>query len=83
MKIEIVNKSGNLITDFELESNPFTVGETIIISVSNHDKKFWNVEEARGEYKINKIEHFLRKDYNPSQEKGMMMTTMIQTTKQL
>lgn len=63
MRIEIVNKKGGLITDFELESNPFEIGQTINVNVSNYDKSFWKAEEVNGAFVINNIEHFLRKDY--------------------
>lgn len=63
MTIEILNKKGDLITSFELEANPFKVGETLNINVSNYNKEFWAVSEVNGYYVIDKIEHFLRKDY--------------------
>ena len=63
MIIEIVDKYGDLITDFELEANPFKVGEKINVKVSNYNKKFWTASEVSCEYVIHKIEHFLRKDY--------------------
>lgn len=63
MKIEIVDNEGTLIADFDLEANPFKIGETININVNNYNKEFWNVDEVRGDYRIDKIEHFLRKDH--------------------
>jgi len=64
MNIEIINKDGDLITNFELESNPFKLGEIITISVSNHNKSFWDVEEITASvFKIKKIEHLFRKTY--------------------
>ena len=67
MKIEVVDKEGALITDFELEANPFKVGETIHVNVSNHNKRFWTkVEEIKKSFIIDKIEHFLRMDYTKS-----------------
>lgn len=63
MHIEIVNKEGEIVTDFELETNPFKVGETITVNVSNHDGEYWDIKELNGVYLIDKIEHNLRKDY--------------------
>lgn len=64
MKIEVVDKEGALITNFELEANPFKVGETIHVNVSNHNKRFWTkVEEIKKSFIIDKIEHFVRMDY--------------------
>jgi hypothetical protein len=64
MEIEIIHKDcGLIIADFELESNPFKVGETINIHVTNYNKEIWDVTEVYGEYRIDKIEHFLNKRY--------------------
>ena len=81
MRIEIVNKEGDLITNFELESNPFKVGETISISVSNGDKSFWTVEEVKGDFIIEKIEHFLRKDYKFNEKYYTNFTVSIEVSK--
>lgn len=63
MKIEIVEKDGESITYFDLESNPFKVGEHIFLNINNECKEFWNNEELRGEFKIDKIEHTFHKTY--------------------
>jgi hypothetical protein len=69
MRIEIINKDGDLITDFELETNPFKVGEKININVQNYDKKFWNISEFAEQFVVDDIEHCLRKDYLPKYTK--------------
>lgn len=81
MKIEIVNKEGELVTDFELETNPFKVGETISVSVSNYDKEFWNTKEVKGDYVIDKIEHFLRKDYQRNQKYYTSFCVSVEVTR--
>ena len=78
MRIEIVNKEGELITDFELEANPFKVGETINVRVLNHDKSFWTAEEIIGDFVIEKIEHFVRKDYLNLQKISTIFTVSVQ-----
>lgn len=80
MRIEIVTKEGELVTDFELESNPFKVGETINVQASNYDKSFWRAEEVRGDFMINKIEHFLRKDYTRSQKVRTVFTVSVEVS---
>ena len=49
MRIEIINREGGFITDFELESNPFKVGETLSVNVSNNctDKALYDCEFAK------------------------------------
>ena len=64
MKIEIIDSNRNLITSFELESNPLKVGEVISIDISNNDKWYWTVDEVKSDFKIKKIEHYLRKQYS-------------------
>ena len=81
MKIEIVNKEGDLVTDFELETNPFKVGEAISVSVSNYDKEFWNTKEVKGDYVIDKIEYFLRKDYQRNQKCYTSFCVSVEVTK--
>lgn len=81
MNIEIINKEGELITDYELESNPFKIGQTINISVSNYDKEFWNIKEVKGDFVIDKIEHFLRKDYRINQKCYTSFCVSIEVTK--
>lgn len=68
MIIEIVDTEENLITDFDLESNPFKVGEKLSISITNMDKSYYDVEDMDADFKITKIEHFFRKILG---EKGM------------
>ena len=80
MRIEIVNKEGELVTDFELEANPFKVGETINVQVSNYDKSFWTAEEVRGNFVIEKIEHFVRKDYTRTQKVNTVFTVSVQVS---
>lgn len=80
MKIEILNKQGELITDFELESNPFKIGETINITVSNHDKEYWNVPEIKGNFKIENVEHFIRKDYISMGRKSSLFVTSVEVS---
>jgi hypothetical protein len=78
--IEIVNKEGELVTYLELEANPFKVGETINIQASNYDKSFWTVEEVRGDFIIEKIEHFVRKDYIKTQKINTVFTVSVQVS---
>ena len=68
MRIEVVDSAGESIVNFDLESNPFKVGETLFVRVSNYDKEYWNKEEVRGDYLINKIEHYLRQDYTANKK---------------
>lgn len=68
MKIEIINKEGNELTSFELESNPFKVGEILHINIVNRDPNFWNREEQIKKLKILKIEHFSRQVYSTSKK---------------
>jgi len=63
MKIEIVDKNGSEITSFDLDSNPFKIGEVINIDIKNHDNSFWDKKELYKEYRIEKINHFLRQIY--------------------
>jgi hypothetical protein len=66
MRIEIIDKNGDLVTSYEMESCPFKVGETLHINVVNNDKTKWDIKELRGSFQIEKIEHSLRKFYNPN-----------------
>lgn len=66
MHFEIINKEGNLITSFELESNPFKVGEFYYLTIHNHDPSFWDKAELNKKYKILNIEHFTRQIYSPN-----------------
>lgn len=80
MRIEIVNKEGDLITGFELESNPFKVGETISVSISNHDKRQWDVDELRGDYIVDKIEHYLRKEYTRTGRVSVVFSVSVEVS---
>lgn len=80
MRIEIINKNGDLITDFESESNPFKVGEAINIS---YDKSFWNVDEVKADFKVEKIEHFLRKDYTLAKKCHTVFTVSVEVSELL
>jgi acyl dehydratase len=80
MRIEIVNKEGELVTDFELETNPFKTGETINVQVSNYDTSFWTTGEVRGDFVVEKIEHFLRKDYTRNQTVSTVFTVSVQVS---
>lgn len=78
MRIEIIDKEGNFITDFELESNPFKVGETIDVNVSNHDKSFWTTGDLKGDYIISRIDHFLRKDFFSNRLSNTVFTVSVE-----
>lgn len=78
MNIEIINSNGDLITNFVLESNPFTIGETIHINVSNNDKDFWNIDEIKKSYIIKNIQHFLRKTYSPNRKHSSIFTISVE-----
>ena len=80
MRIEIVNKEGDLITDFELEANPFKVGEMLNVKVSNYNKKFWTASEVSGDYIVNKIEHFLRKDYTLTEKISIVFSVSVEVS---
>lgn len=83
MRIEIINKNGDLITDFESESNPFKIGEAINISVSNYDESFWSVDEVKADFKVEKIEHFLRKDYTLAHKCYTVFTVSVEVSELL
>ena len=80
MRIEIINHENELITDFEIESNPFKVGERINVQVSNYDKEFWTTEEVRGDYIVDEIEHFLRKTYTRTQKVSTVFSVSVKVT---
>ena len=80
MRIEIINKENKLITDFELEANPFKVGEKINVQVSNYDKEFWTTEEVRGDFIIDEIEHFLRKTYSRTQKVSTVFSVSVKVS---
>jgi len=64
-----------------LVTNPFKVGETISINISNYDKEFWNTEEVKGDYVIDKIEHFLRNIYQRNQKCYTSFSVSVEVTK--
>lgn len=80
MRIEIINHENKLITDFEIESNPFKVGERINVQVSNYDNEFWTTEEVRGDYIVDEIEHFLRKTYTRTQKVSTVFSVSVKVT---
>ena len=80
MKIEIVSNKGYLITEFELESNPFKVGEVISLSVSNYDKEFWNKKELKSDYRITRIEHFIKEEYMPNEKYKLHYCASVEVT---
>ena len=63
MKIEIVDAEGDLVTDFNLECNPFKVGEKININITNSDPELWTVKELSGVYEVESIGHFIAQRY--------------------
>ena len=77
MNFEIINTEGNEVTSFELESNPFKVGENLYINVSNNDFMFWNKEEINKKLEIIKIEHFSRQMYLPNQKYHFIFTVSV------
>ena len=67
MRIELVNKKGDLLHHMELNNNPFKVGEVLNLNVKNHNDKFWNnVKSFMAKYEITEIEHFYDEHYGPS-----------------
>ena len=81
MTIEIVNKEGDLITSYDMESNPFKVGETVHISISNNDKEFWSIKESKGSYVVNKIEHYIRKEFDLNRKRTEHFAVSVEVTK--
>ena len=63
MRIEIINSEGDEITNLSLESNPFTLGQIIHLEINNRDKRYWVVEEVRKSFLVDKIESYVRVDY--------------------
>ncbi len=82
MNIEIITREGELITSFELESNPFKVGESIYIDISNNDEIYWgNINEINSkQFKIDEIEHISRQIYSPKQKYAFMFTVSVKVT---
>jgi len=81
MRFEIVDKEGFVITDFNLEANPFKVGEIINISVNNYNKEFWSYEEVKGDYKIDNIEHYFSIDYKVNKNTHTRFCVSVEVTK--
>ena len=79
MTIEIY-KGDDLITSFQSESNPFKIGETINISVSNYDTQYWNAKEVKGIFKIEQIEHFLRTNYSSNKSYNSILITNVKVS---
>lgn len=66
MTFEIVNKKGDLIHNFEMDNNPFSVGEILNMDVKVHDRNFWhNAKAFMATFEIEKIEHYYREHYGP------------------
>ena len=63
MRIEIINSKGDEVTNLSLESNPFTLGQIIHLEINNRDKRYWVVEEVRKSFLVDKIESYVRVDY--------------------
>lgn len=74
MRIEIIDQNADEITFFELESNPFIVGQTINIQIMNYDKTNWNTEEINQSFNITHIEHYFRKEYLKSRNTSEVFT---------
>lgn len=68
MNFEIIDntKESNLITSFELDGNPFKIGEFYYLTIHNNDPSFWDKAETNKKYKIINIEHFSRQMYLPN-----------------
>lgn len=78
MSIEVISEeSGNVITTFDLECNPFKVGEIINIDINNNDKSFWDKQELHCRYSIKSIEHFTRQIYLPNQKHICVFVTSL------
>lgn len=71
MRFEVIdenvdNATGSGITSFELDSNPFKVGEEIYLELKNRSKESYNAKEFDGDYIITKIQHYNTQTYSPS-----------------
>jgi hypothetical protein len=64
MKIEVINSENEPITNFELETNPFKVGENFSILITQFDASSNLENKVKADSKITKIEHQLRKVYH-------------------
>lgn len=63
MIIILEDLEGNQIFNFELDSNPFKIGEEFSLNIKNNNPKCWDVEEVNKKFKIEKIEHKFEKTY--------------------
>lgn len=70
MRFELVNNKGDLIHDFEMDNNPFSVGEIINMDVKVHNRVFWKDAKAfMATFEIVKIDHFYKENYGPGQKR--------------
>ena len=72
MRFEVIDEnddSSNGITSFELDSNPFKVGEEINLELKNRSKDIYSAEEFDGDYIITKIQHYNIQSYTPKGHK--------------
>lgn len=82
MNIEIIESgTENCIVSYNVESNPFKVGETIHVRITNLDKEFWDVKDLRSSFIINKIEHYYREDYQFNRKCSIQHTVSVEVTK--
>lgn len=78
MNFEVINKEGDLLTTFELESNPFKVNEVLYLTINNNDPNFWyEINNMSNIFTIVKIEHSLRQFYNPQEKYNRIFTVSI------
>lgn len=79
MRIEIVlDNTLDSITSFELECNPFKVGEIIHIDNNVIDSEFWNnIPNIKKSFKILKIEHFFRETFGVGMKYNNHFTSRI------
>lgn len=79
MRIDIYNEKYDLLENFELETNPFKVGETIEIMRINHDKdkKYWEVDELVGKFKIFEITHSINTEFRAYTKPSFVFTVKV------
>lgn len=63
MRIYFIDQKGDTITDYEAESIPFKIGDTINISVKNRNEAVWDIDEVDEEVMIHDIKYYLEKNY--------------------
>jgi len=79
MRINFFTKESKLLTFYELDSNPFKVGEIINLNIYNHERVIWSsVEEVHKSYKIENIEHYLTADYTKEIKRNIIHTVAIE-----